>query len=168
MRNLPAFLRPDRLRSDLLRRLQPGLAMVAGAALIAIAGVARTQSGPPQPPHNPQQNQNQPTRAIPIGSAATADSNGSMIAVTGVDVTGSSVLYLVDTERMCLGVYQATSTGSNQGIRFVGSRRIELDMQLDGFNDRSEYTYKDLKNEFEKNGLFPSGKDSESAPAKDN
>jgi hypothetical protein len=162
MRNLPAFLGPE-----LLRRLQPGLAMVAGAALIAIAGVARTQSGPPQPPPG-SQSQNQPTRALPVGSAATADSNGKMVAVTGVDVTGSSVLYLVDTERMCLGVYQATSTGSNQGIRFVGSRRIELDMQLDGFNDRSDYTYKDLKNEFEKNGLFPSGKDSESAPAKDN
>ena len=149
----------------LLPLLNPGLGLIAGAALIAIAGVAWTQSGPPTPP-NPQQPAQTPSRAISVGSAATADSNGKMIAVTGVDVTGSSVLYLVDTERMCLGVYQATSTGSNQGIRFVGSRRIELDMQLDGFNDRSEYTYKDLKNEFEKNGLFPSGRASE--PAKGN
>lgn len=162
MRNLPDLVRS---LAAPLRRLQPGLAMVAGAALIVVAG-ARTQSGPPQPP--PPQNQNVPTRALPIGSAATADSNGKMIAVTGIDVTGSSVLYLVDTERMCLGVYQATSTGSSQGVRFVGSRRIELDMQLDGFNDRSDYTYKDLKNEFEKNGLFPSGKGAQPEPAKDN
>jgi hypothetical protein len=157
------FLPLQRL-APTLERLNPGLGLVAGAALISIAGVAWTQGGPPTPP-NPQPSQS-PSKAITVGSAATADSNGKMIAVTGVDVTGSSVLYLVDTERMCLGVYQATSTGSNQGVRFVGSRRIELDMQLDGFNDRSEYTYKDLKNEFEKNGLFPSGRNPE--PVKGN
>jgi hypothetical protein len=141
-----------------LRDAQPSLAVaiVAGAALVAAAGSARTQSGPPPTP--PNQQQQLASKAMPLGSGATADSNGRMIAVTGVDVTGASVLYLVDTERMCLGVYQATSTGSSQGVRFVGSRRIELDMQLDGFNDRSDYSYKQLKSEFEKNGLFPAGK----------
>ncbi|MAE29416.1 MAG: hypothetical protein QF724_07750 [Planctomycetota bacterium] len=87
------------------------------------------------------------------GAFATADSNGSMIAVTGLDVTGASLLYLVDTESKQLAVYQATGgSRSMQGIKLVGARRIDLDLQLDGFNDQSEYTYKELEKEFASQG----------------
>jgi hypothetical protein len=141
-----------RTLGQLWRRFQPSAptAILAGGILLAAVGLARTQG------NNPPNNQNEETTAPPmLGSAATADSNGRMIAVTGVDVTGSSVLYLVDTVKMRLAIYQATSTGSSQGVRLVGARRIELDMELDGFNDRSEYTYKQLKDEFSKKGLMP-------------
>ena len=92
-----------------------------------------------------------PTSSFPTmtGMGGTADSNGRMIAVTGVDVTGSSILYVIDTVDPHLAVYQANGgSGSSQGIEFVGARRIDLDLQLDGLNDRSEFTYQDLEERF--------------------
>jgi len=104
-------------------------------------------------------NQDQ-TRVLPaLSSGGTADSNGSMIAVTGMDVTGQSILYLVDTETKQICVYQASGgSSSTQGIRFVGARRIELDLMLDGFNDKTESSgqpmgFKDLQRMFEARGL---------------
>jgi hypothetical protein len=81
-----------------------------------------------------------------------------MIAVTGIDVTGSSILYLVDTEEQQLAVYQANGgSPSTQGVKLVGARRIDLDLRLDGFNDKTESNgkalgYKDLKRVFEGQG----------------
>lgn len=90
------------------------------------------------------------------GMGGTADSNGRMIAVTGVDVTGSSILYVIDTLNPHLAVYQANGgSGSGQGIEFVGARRIDLDLQLDGFNDKSQETYKSLQEKFIRNNLLP-------------
>ena len=126
-----------------MEKSRPASASVflAGAALFALGLVSEsratqvTQSAPPLP------------------SFATADSNGSMIAVTGIDVTGGSLLYLVDTEARQLAVYQATGgTQSTRSVAFVGARNIDLDLQLDGFNDRSQYSYKDLQAEFAKQG----------------
>ena len=49
-----------------------------------------------------------------------------MIAVTGVDVTGSSILYLIDTESRHLAVYQAQGGASGtQQIKLVGARNID-------------------------------------------
>ena len=80
---------------------------------------------------------------------ATADSNGSMIAVTGTDMTGAMVLYVIDTETKHLAVYQASAGAkSSQGIRLVAARRIGLDLELDGYNDRSEHSYKELRELF--------------------
>ncbi len=79
----------------------------------------------------------------------TADSNGQMIAVTGVDVTGSSILYLVDTKNRQLAVYQANGgSSSTQGLRLVGARRIDLDLELQGYADKSEYGYRELQKQF--------------------
>lgn len=78
-----------------------------------------------------------------------SDSNNSMIAVTGIDVTGSSILYLVDTVNRQLAVYQANGgSASTQGVKLVGARRIDLDLQLNGWNDRSEYSFEDLEKKF--------------------
>ena len=85
--------------------------------------------------------------AMPSG--ASADSNNRMIAVTGVDRTGASVLYLVDTEAKQLAVYQATGgTSSKMGVKLVGARRLDLDLQLFGFNDQSDYSYRELQDQF--------------------
>src|SRR5258708_14220197 len=52
------------------------------------------------------------TQVMPLIPAfGTADSNGSMIAVTGIDMTGSSILYLVDTKGRHMAVYQASGGG---------------------------------------------------------
>jgi len=104
-----------------------------------------------------------PTESFPTTTFAgsTADSNNRMVAVTGLDVTGQSVLYLVDTLNMSLAVYQASGgASSTQGIKLVGARNISLDVELDGFNDRTEAKgrpmgFKDLEEQFRKNGLLP-------------
>jgi hypothetical protein len=130
-------------------RLGASAFLVVGAGLAAVGFARSAQNNPP-----PQQ-QPPATQVLPaIGGAATSDSNQRMIAVTGIDVTGSSVLYLVDTQTLRLCVYQATSTGSNQGVRFVGARRIELDVELNSYNDRSQMGYADVLGKFVQAGLI--------------
>lgn len=83
---------------------------------------------------------------IPAPSFATADSNDRMIAVTGIDVTGTSVLYVIDTLEKRLSVYQADGGGkSTAGVRWVGARNIALDFAVDGWNDRSDVSFKELR-----------------------
>lgn len=84
-----------------------------------------------------------------LPAMGNSDSNGSMIAVTGIDLTGSSILYLIDTVNRQLAVYQANGgAASTQGIKLVGARRIDLDLQLNGWNDRSEYSFEELESKF--------------------
>ena len=94
------------------------------------------------------------TQVIPTSSGyGNSDSNGTMIAVTGVDVTGASLLYLVDTVGRHLTVYQASGgTKSTMNVRWVGARNIDLDLQVDGWNDRSQYTYQELADRFAEKG----------------
>lgn len=134
--------------------------LAAGVALAAL-GLARTpQNGGNQGGGQGGGNQGgtgtttqSPLPLTPSG--ATADSNNRMIAVTGIDVTGTSILYLIDTVSFRLAVYQASGgSGSTQGLKLVGARRIDLDLQLDGLNDKSEYTYKKLRQLFEEQGLL--------------
>jgi len=86
-------------------------------------------------------------RPVPMGAGGmSADSNNRMIAVTGVDITGQSVLYLVDTIDKQLAVYQASGGAQGtQSIRLVGARRIDLDLQLDGLNDKTTVDGRPLK-----------------------
>lgn len=146
----------EQLKSFESRRSPASVLLVVGCVLAAV-GLARSplSSGSQNQGQNQGQTQS-PGRALPqITGGATADSNGRMIAVTGVDVTGASILYLVDTLSQRLVVYQASGgSESSQGLRLIGARRIDLDLELDGFNDKSEYTYKRLKEEFSKKGLL--------------
>jgi hypothetical protein len=129
-----------------------GFHLLLGAALVVLVatnlpGVAQQGGGTgPVPPPMPQ--------VVPgVGAIANSDSNGSMIAVTGTDLTGSCVLYLIDTETKQLAVYQASGgTKSLRGVELVGARRIDLDLQLEGYNDKSEYSYAELDKQFQKSG----------------
>lgn len=122
--------------------------LVFALALISF-GLA-TESAPAQRQGDPGQNGQTGARTLaPVAAYGTADSNDRMIAVTGVDVTGGSILYVIDTERRSLSVYQATGgTSSTMNVKFVGARNIDLDLQVDGYNDKSEYTYKELEKRF--------------------
>ena len=121
------------------------------ALVLAAIGVAR---------QNQQSDSNADdvfTQTLPVtGMGGTADSNNRMIAVTGVDITGSSILYVIDTVDPHIAVYQATGgAGSMQGIEFVGARRIDLDLKLDGWNDKSKESFKSLEEKFIRNNLLP-------------
>ena len=133
------------------QRAGAGWILVAGFALVALGLVAESQT--------PQQGLS--TRALPSSPAyATGDSNGSMIAVTGIDVTGGSLLYLVDTEAKQLAVYQATGgTHSTMSVKFVGGRKIDLDLMVHGYNDKSEFSYEKLAEKFAATGTEVPGQD---------
>ncbi|MBL8734002.1 MAG: hypothetical protein JNN13_16640 [Planctomycetes bacterium] len=82
----------------------------------------------------------------------SASGNG-FIAVTGSYGVGTSVLYLIDTQNRQLAVYEARGGSSEQRrVMLVGARRIDLDLQLHAYNDRSEYEYDELQELFQKRG----------------
>jgi hypothetical protein len=126
--------------------------LVLGAVLFSVlpSAVARQGGGDGGGSTPPQ------TQAIPLPAFGTADSNGSMIAVTGIDMTGSSILYLVDTKGRHMAVYQANGgSDATQGIKLVGARRIDLDLELEGYNDKSEYPVQELQKKFSEIGHAP-------------
>ncbi len=137
-----------------MRRLfeSPGWILVAGCALAAI-GLARAPQGGGDPGGT------EVSQVLGLGGGAAADSNNRMIAVTGSDITGASVLYLVDTQSMRLAVYQARGGGDKmQEVKLVGARRIDLDLSLHGFNDASEFSYEELRKQFVAEGIdLPGG-----------
>lgn len=128
--------------------IQQGWLIVVGCGLCALALARGPQGGSTQ--GEPQ------TQVLPaLPAAANADSNNRMIAVTGTDVTGASILYLIDTESQHITVYQASGgSGSSRGVEFLGARNIALDLMLDGYNDKSEHSFKELRETFEKKGLL--------------
>lgn len=124
-----------------LRQQNPGWILVTGLVLFAFGLTARSQVEP----------DDGQTRALPLTPGyGTADSNRTMIAVTGIDVTGGSIMYLIDTESRHLSVYSASGgTGSTMNVRWVGARNIDLDLQVNGFNDKSEYSFQELAKRFD-------------------
>lgn len=130
----------------------PGLALAAlGLVAPPRPFAASAQGGSAQPGQGPGQ-----TQPMPFAQGyGTADSNGRMIAVTGVDITGASLLYLVDTHSRHLSVYQAIGgADATNNVRWIGARNIDLDLQVDGWNDKSKLSYKDLAAQF---GQSPRG-----------
>lgn len=86
--------------------------------------------------------------------AQSSDGGRRYVAVTGNYMEGVSILYVLDQETQHLAVYEARGGASNSHrIQFVGARNIELDMQLDGYNDESDLTHKELEKEFLKSGI---------------
>lgn len=141
-----------------------GAGAVLGALLVTVLPSAAARQGGGgggdedggTGPGNPT-GQTLPMNPMPMVPAfGTADSNGSMIAVTGIDVTGSSILYLIDTKDRHIAVYQANGgTESTQGLKLVGARRIDLDLELEGYFDKSEYSFQELQKKFADIGHSP-------------
>jgi len=81
-------------------------------------------------------------------SSGSSSSNG-FIAVTGSYGVGTSVLYLIDTEKQQISVYEARGgTQSMRRLVWVGARRIDRDLEVLGYRDESEYSFRDLDNMF--------------------
>jgi hypothetical protein len=129
-------------------RNAPAWILCAGLALVAL-GLAAESQGQQDPPTTAPQR----VEPFPVVGYGTSDSNASMIAVTGVDVTGGSILYLIDTQSRHISVYSAQGgTSSTSNIKWIGARNIDLDLQVDGFNDKSEHSFKELARRFAENG----------------
>jgi len=108
---------------------------------------------PPAPGPGTTAEPGEPTVVYTEDVSSAAVSNNGFLAVTGSYGIGTSVLYLVDTKSRQLAVYEAR--GGTQGQRqivLVGARRIDLDLQLEGYNDRSEYDYRGLQDLFRRRG----------------
>lgn len=111
---------------------------------------------PPPASTSPGQPGNTATPAPQIvysEESGQSSAGGGFLAVTGSYGVGTSVLYLIDTQKRQLAVYEARGGSAEQRrIVFVGARKIDLDLQLEGYNDRSEYEYRRLQRLFEKRG----------------
>ncbi len=111
------------------------------------------QTPPQTPPQTPT------TAAVPGESNVLvydsndgpASASNGILAVTGSYGVGTSVLYVIDTKHRQLSVYEAR--GGSQGtlrVVHVGSRRIDLDLQLESFNDESKYSHSELLRLFDR------------------
>lgn len=72
---------------------------------------------------------------LPTARAETGGFSPNMIAVTGLIGSGVSVLYVIDTEKKQLAVYNAAG---GKEIRFVAARRIKYDLELKTWKDASD------------------------------
>ena len=139
------------MKSWLEPRTAPAWIVFAGLVLVALGLAAESQTGNNQSGGTTTSTQSAKPFATP--GFGTSDSNNRMIAVTGVDVTGGSILYLIDTEGHHISVYSAQGgTSSTSNIKWIGGRNIDLDLQVDGFNDKSEHSFKELARRFAENG----------------
>lgn len=127
-----------------------GPADLLGSQPLAAQGRGPVNPGPAKPqPGTTTPDAAPPTVYLEDGNGQ-ASMGGDFLAVTGSYGVGTSVLYLVDTKNRQLAVYEARG-GSTEGRRviLVGARRIDLDLQLEKYNDRSEYDYRELRRMFE-------------------
>ena len=109
-------------------------------------------NAPPAPTTQPVE-PDQPAPIVYSEEGGSSSANNGFIAVTGSYGVGTSVLYLVDTVNRQLAVYEARGgSAAQRRIVLVGARRIDLDLRLPSYNDRSEYEYDDLKKLFDRRG----------------
>jgi hypothetical protein len=83
-------------------------------------------------------------------SGGTADSGNGMIAVTGDVGSGTSVLWLVDTEKKRLSVYRAPL---GKALEWVGARNVEWDFKVEGFHDESPVSSEEMRRRWEQHAL---------------
>ena len=91
-----------------------------------------------------------PGSNVARAQGGTANSNGSMIAVTGSVGSGVSVLWLVDTETKRVSVYKSEN-GKN--IVWVASRNVAHDFKVEGYHDESSLSAEELRGRWEQHAL---------------
>lgn len=94
------------------------LAMLLGAALLGL-GLSR----------------------LPVSREAAADTRPLMVTST-LGAT-SAILFILDPTTSNLAAYEAMP-GENGGLRLLGARKVEHDLELKKYRDRSEYSFDDL------------------------
>jgi hypothetical protein len=97
---------------------QKTIAMVLGAALLGL-GLAR----------------------LPVTRDAPLDTR-PLLVHSSLGVT-SAILFVLDPTTSNLAAYEAIP-GENGGLRLLGARKIEHDLELKKYHDRSEYSFDEL------------------------
>ncbi len=91
---------------------------------------------------------------IPTPVLADVDSGPRYVAVAGPYQEGVSLLYVLDQKTRHLAIYEARGgSPSSRELVFVAARNLSLDLLLDGFNDESEMSYRQLQAEFDSRGI---------------
>ena len=138
-------------RPSLLR--DHGGILLAGSLLLLLGIVLQPRAGALQDDPIPQTPAPLPPGAThQVSGIGTAMSGNGMIAATAIDMTGSNVLYVLDTNARQLAVYQANGgSDSMQSLKLIGARKIDLDLQLQSFNDKSkkDVQYPELEKQFQ-------------------
>lgn len=80
-------------------------------------------------------------------TASDSNSNNRFVAVTTPIGSGESVLFLVDSKKEQIALYQFDR---NKGLKFLAARKIDYDLRIDGYQDMSEFTRSELKQEYQK------------------
>ena len=80
-------------------------------------------------------------------TASDSNSNNRFVAVTTPIGSGESALFLIDAEREQITVYRYTR---NKGLAFLAARKIDYDLKINGYEDKSDYSRDKLRREYEK------------------
>lgn len=76
-------------------------------------------------------------------AARSDEAPASPLLITSTIGAASAFLFVVDPVTRNLAAYEATP-GEAGGLRLLGARKIEHDLELAKFRDRSEYTFEEL------------------------
>lgn len=94
-------------------------------------------------------------------SAAPAEEPSEFLMTTGTAAHGGALLFVLNTATRTLNVYEAEGgSRATQGVTFVASRKIDRDLYVTGYNDKSEYSYQDLVERFRVKEARPKVQDS--------
>jgi hypothetical protein len=78
-----------------------------------------------------------------LPSAAAAPEGGQLLLSSTIGAT-SAFVFVLDTGTRNLAAYE-TTPGENGGLRLLGARKIEHDLELAKYRDLSEFSFFDLR-----------------------
>jgi len=148
-----------------------GVAVGNGGSLLPSA---RAQDGgfdPEQPAGSPANSPGSPGGGISINpnpsirpgfdsrttaiTASDSDSNNRFVAVTTPIGSGESALFLIDSKNDQLVVYRFDR---RKGLMFLAGRKIDYDLRLRGYMDKSEFSRDEMKRLYEQHAARAAAK----------
>ena len=98
-----------------------------------------------------------PRSERPRRSARSAPTQADLgpVLVTSTFGAASAVLFVVDPVTGTLASYEATP-GESGGLRLLGARRIDYDLRLTRYKDQSEFSFSELRDQYEAGDGDPS------------
>lgn len=85
------------------------------------------------------------SRGGEVVAAPAPGAEDEFLMTTGTAAHGGALLFVLNTRTRTLNVYEAEGgSRATRGVTFVASRKIERDLYVTGYNDKSEYSYQDL------------------------